>query len=282
MKRAIVAVLLSACGAAPHTAATRAEAPASVASSAAGKKQAMPLIFLGDIEVRSTLGDQLPAKLERDHPVTITLRPSRPDPAAWEEITKRTRASPAPSGTLTFEYKGYLESNDAATAAHRQASFVIDFDEASVQAVHAEAQRANETPSMPSLAAFVDKFIDQKDMQRSFDVASRVASHKEGDCTEHAVLLAALGRSFGYATRVVLGVAIVVVEKQVVAVGHAWVEYFQGKTWHLADAAMPAELAARYIPLEVMNDEGPAFARRMNDASGLFLLREIEIEDARQ
>ncbi|NBU87363.1 MAG: transglutaminase domain-containing protein, partial [Verrucomicrobia bacterium] len=38
-----------------------------------------------------------------------------------------------------------------------------------------------------------------------FATASEVARNKEGDCTEHSMLLAALGRALGIPTRVATG-----------------------------------------------------------------------------
>jgi hypothetical protein len=62
----------------------------------------------------------------------------------------------------------------------------------------------------PVLAArrierFVELYITKKDLNVGFASAEETAKSREGDCTEHAVLCAALGRAVGLPTRCVLG-----------------------------------------------------------------------------
>jgi transglutaminase-like putative cysteine protease len=116
---------------------------------------------------------------------------------------------------------------------------------------------------MNDLAEFVDSFIITKDLLREYDPASVVARRREGDCSEHAVLLAALGRSFGFATRVVHGVVIIDAIEHVAAEGHAWVEWSDGPVWLPADAALPAGLHPIYVPLQILKDESPAYGRHL-------------------
>lgn len=82
---------------------------------------------------------------------------------------------------------------------------------------------------------------------RGFDIASRVAESRAGDCTEHAVLLTALLRAHGVPARVVLGAAVVLSAKQLSAWGHAWTEYFDVKRWQRLDAALFQE---RQVPID--------------------------------
>ncbi|HEY6986366.1 MAG TPA: transglutaminase-like domain-containing protein, partial [Rhodanobacteraceae bacterium] len=60
---------------------------------------------------------------------------------------------------------------------------------------------------MRRLEAFVRGYITNKTLGVGYASALEVVHKPEGDCTEHAVLLAALGRSLGIATRVVDGLA---------------------------------------------------------------------------
>jgi transglutaminase-like putative cysteine protease len=53
--------------------------------------------------------------------------------------------------------------------------------------------------------AFVNRFIRKKNLSVGFATASEAARTREGDCTEHAVLLAALLRADGIPARVVSG-----------------------------------------------------------------------------
>ena len=84
-------------------------------------------------------------------------------------------------------------------------------------------------------AALTSEAIPDKSMGRAWDTASRVASHGAGDCTEHAVLLAALARSFEIPARVVVGTVILEHEGEWQAYRHAWTEIFDGARWQLAD-----------------------------------------------
>jgi len=70
--------------------------------------------------------------------------------------------------------------------------------------------------------------------------AAEVARSREGDCTEHAVLLAAMCRSVGLPARVVCGIVYVpsLGEKKDVFLPHAWVEAYVGKEWVCIDAAL--------------------------------------------
>ena len=146
----------------------------------------------------------------------------------------------------------------------RQSSWVIDFDEAAVQALVDKLDAASEQPATPaSLEYFVFEHIANKSYSRSFDLASRVAASGEGDCTEHAVLLAALARAHGFPARVVFGNLILDLDEGLFAFGHAWTEIYADDSWEIRDATMPDDDPAlqqvRYIPLGSLADEGPAY-----------------------
>jgi hypothetical protein len=93
---------------------------------------------------------------------------------------------------------------------------------------------------MQQLEGFVRRFIRTKDLSIGYASALEVARRPEGDCTEHAVLLAALGRALGIPTRVVDGVAYVdaYAGKQHVFVPHAWTQAFVDGHWQSFDAAL--------------------------------------------
>jgi transglutaminase-like putative cysteine protease len=106
-------------------------------------------------------------------------------------------------------------------------------------------------------------------------LASTVAARREGDCTEHAVLLAALVRARKIPARVVLGIALLEGPKAVLAVGHAWVEWHDGKQWLLADAALTADGLAKfagtdsirvnYLPVRIIEREDAGFTAGLVD-----------------
>ena len=93
---------------------------------------------------------------------------------------------------------------------------------------------------MQRLELFVHGFIRNKDLSVGYASALEVARKPEGDCTEHAVLLAALGRARGIPTRVVDGVVYVdhYGGQDHVFVPHAWVQAWVGGRWRSFDAAL--------------------------------------------
>lgn len=151
------------------------------------------------------------------------------------------------------------------TPADTDASFVIDFDQPSVAAVIEQVeQRFGGTPTPEELRQFAFAYITDKSYGRAYDIASRVAEKRAGDCTEHAFLLTALARASGYRARVVVGVLMVGSNSELQSLGHAWSEIHDGQAWRRMDAALPAERDAdrwlRYLPLMPLLEEGPGYA----------------------
>ena len=147
---------------------------------------------------------------------------------------------------------------------HRLNSWVVDFDEAAIQALVVQlAETDAEHPRPAQLENFVYEHVTNKSYSRSFDLASRVAETGEGDCTEHAVLLAALARAHGYASRIVLGNLILDLDEGLFAFGHAWTEIHTGDAWQIFDATRPEQglsgQQVRYIPLGSIENEGPGY-----------------------
>jgi transglutaminase-like putative cysteine protease len=177
-------------------------------------------------------------------------------------IARALRVPPPPAGASRLDYvlAGYPVAVTSLEQSWLEPSFVIDFDEPSVQALRTALQReAGEAPARAELLRFVAQTIDET-RPRGWDVASRVAALRQGDCTEHAVLTTALARSLGQPARVVLGVALVFVDGRYAAYGHAWSELLADGHWVVADAALAATAApVRYLPLAVLEQEGPGF-----------------------
>jgi hypothetical protein len=93
---------------------------------------------------------------------------------------------------------------------------------------------------MQRLEDFVRAFIRTKDLNVGYASALEVARKPEGDCTEHAVLLAALGRARGIPTRVVDGIVYVdnYAGREHVFVPHAWTQAYVDGRWQSFDAAL--------------------------------------------
>ncbi len=169
---------------------------------------------------------------------------------------------------VTISFGEGITRNGTPTPDHRMATFVIDFDESALTELVADLQaRYGERPSQPELTEFVFRHIANKTYLRSFDLASRVALSREGDCSEHAVLLTALARATGYPARVVLGVLLAQNDANAYAYGHAWTEIHDGRNWQIADATFAqtdaSDVRFRYLPLVSLDNEGPGYALDM-------------------
>lgn len=140
------------------------------------------------------------------------------------------------------------------------ATFVIDYDEPSVERLTTALLAQHPRPSLDDLTRFTDRAIPTK-ARRPYDLPSRVAERGVGDCTEHAVLLTALARSVGYPARVVSGIVLAWEDEAVGAFGHAWAEIHDGSAWRTADAALLGEETVRYLPLDILEDESPGYGR---------------------
>lgn len=90
------------------------------------------------------------------------------------------------------------------------------------------------------LRRFVSEFVRTKSLNVGFATASEVARTREGDCSEHGVLLAALGRLNGMPTRVAVGIAYVpVFGRQDDIFGyHLWTQFYLDDRWIDFDAAL--------------------------------------------
>ncbi|MBL8298611.1 MAG: transglutaminase domain-containing protein [Rhodanobacteraceae bacterium] len=93
---------------------------------------------------------------------------------------------------------------------------------------------------MRDLEAFVFGYIDKKGLNVGYASALETAKSRQGDCTEHALLLAALGRAHGIPTRIATGLAFVESfgEAERVFVPHAWVQAWIDGRWQSFDAAL--------------------------------------------
>lgn len=128
---------------------------------------------------------------------------------------------------------------------------------------------------MASLERLVNRHIDNKSLRIGYASAADAARLREGDCTEHAVLLAALARASGIPARVVTGFAWSgQFGAQASFVPHAWVAAWTDGQWRAWDAALPGRQQLR---LAMHADDGDPW-RFYNglDAIGQLRIRAVE------
>ena len=122
-----------------------------------------------------------------------------------------------------------------------KASVMISSDDPAVIELARSAVGTDKDPYVMAklLCRKVAEVIEDKDLGTAFATAAEVCRKKTGDCTEHGVLLAALGRVVGIPSRVVTGL-IYVSEfsgQQDVLGFHMWTQFWIAGQWIDFDAA---------------------------------------------
>lgn len=134
-----------------------------------------------------------------------------------------------------------------------QASAYLEVHSPEIKALARQAVDGEKNPvrAAQRIESFVRAYITKKDLNIGFASAEETAKSREGDCTEHAVLCAALGRAAGLPTRCVVGlgylppgdeepaVAATVDRKTGLFGFHMWAEAWIGPDeWVPMDAAL--------------------------------------------
>jgi len=138
----------------------------------------------------------------------------------------------------TNEAIGPSDSQARPTEADIGASQLVQSDDAQIIAMAKEAAGKERDPWQVALALeqYVHRSITEKNFSQALSSAADVARSKEGDCTEHAVLLAALARARGLPARVAIGL---VALRSGRAFGyHMWNEVFINGRWIPVDATL--------------------------------------------
>lgn len=135
---------------------------------------------------------------------------------------------------------------------------------------------------MLALQEFVRHFIRNKDLSVGYASALEVAKNPEGDCTEHAVLLAALGRALGIPTRVVDGLAYTdrYAGMDHVFVPHAWTQAWVDGHWQSFDSALPG-FDAGHIALSAGDGDPWRFFAGMDTLGRLRIDQIMPLPDAK-
>lgn len=141
---------------------------------------------------------------------------------------KSQSSSPKPQTPPLAEY---LESN-----------LMINTTDEKLIALAKEAAGGEKEPLQlaDKLRRFVTDYVTTKSLNIGFATASEVARTREGDCSEHGVLLAALGRINGIPARVAVGLAYVpIFGRQDDIFGyHMWTQFYIDGRWIDVDAAL--------------------------------------------
>ena len=144
----------------------------------------------------------------------------------------------APKG-VKFPYKGTDKEIIEATKPNR----FLQSDDAKVTelAKRAVGDTKDAGEAAKKIEAFVADYVEDFSLSVGYASAAEVAASRKGDCSEFAVLTAAMCRSVGIPAKVVVGVAYVddFMGKAGFG-GHAWTEAYIGNKWIGLDATFKA------------------------------------------
>ena len=119
-----------------------------------------------------------------------------------------------------------------------------------------------------NLERFVRDYIEHKNMASSMATAAEVAESKSGDCSEHAMLLAALARATGLPSRAAAGLVYTEPGEKSGFQFHMWAEIYVGE-WMPFDAALHGH-DATHITIVRSNLDKPGLLN-LNTGVGRFL-----------
>jgi transglutaminase-like putative cysteine protease len=161
-----------------------------------------------------------------------------------------------------------------------QSTRFLQADDEKVQA-HAEAATKGLTDAAVMARAmelYVRDKLTKKNFSTALASAGEVARNLEGDCTEHAVLLAAMLRAKKIPSRAAVG--LVYVESLQAFGGHMWTEARLGGKWVPLDATLGrGGIGATHIKLaDVLFEEDDAIAPLSSFSSLLTVLGKLSIE----
>jgi hypothetical protein len=144
------------------------------------------------------------------------------------------------------------------------------------------SDRKNTRKLMLALQEFVAGHIEKKNLEIGYASALEVLRDRAGDCTEHALLLAALGRSLDIPTRVVGGYAYAedYLDQANVFVPHAWTQAFVDGRWQSFDAALDG-FTAGHIAIEYGDGDPGKFFGGIHLHGNITIASVSKLQDAR-
>lgn len=190
----------------------------------------------------------------------------------------------------TFPYKG----NDPALLQATKPTRFLQSDRKEILdlARKAVGNAKNSAEAALRIESFVAEYIENRSLSIGYASAAEVAESRQGDCSEFAVLTAAMCRAVGIPAQVAVGVAYVEDFSGIQGFGgHAWAQAYvgadkqgQGGKWIGLDASFKGSdrggYDAGHIALATGNGD-PADFFNMATALGQFKIEKLEIQRAR-
>jgi hypothetical protein len=230
--------------------------------------------------------------IESKSAATYLLKPTKEAklsfPTTASQVVKRAEngsvalvVKPAkPSSGGSFPYKG----EDAELKKSLEPTAYLQSDNQAIQILALKATQGAKSAleGAKQIESFVADYIDEKNFSIGYATALEVADSKQGDCSEHAVLVAALCRASGIPSKVVCGIvdAESFAGKSDVFGPHAWAQAYVDDTWIGLDATKVATggFGVGHIALAVGNGD-PADMFAIANTLGYFKIEKITFKD---
>jgi hypothetical protein len=183
---------------------------------------------------------------------------------------------------IVIPYKG----NNADALKALEPSRYVESNEKIIQDLVKQAIGSTKDAAQAAMKieSFVASYISNKSLSVGYASAAEVAVSRQGDCTEHSVLTAALCRAAGIPARVVCGLAYVS-QWRTLRNGfgaHAWTLVYIGDKWYNIDAAFKGAGYNGYDPghiaLSIGNGNPEDFLDIVNTL-GQFKIDKIEVKN---
>jgi hypothetical protein len=190
------------------------------------------------------------------------------------------------SATLVVDLSSALEATkfDKVNPAYLAPSAICDGSDEAVLAIAHEAldplpEGATQKEQALALRTKVHAFIDEKNMSTAFASASQVARTKEGDCTEHAVLLCGVLRAADIPSRGVMGMVYVpnLGGPNGVFGWHMWSQALLDEAWVDLDATLKTPFSVGHIATVTTSLADEDFAAEMGGIITTIGNLEVEI-----
>jgi transglutaminase-like putative cysteine protease len=192
-------------------------------------------------------------------------------------LVVRPVAAPADA---TFPYKG---TDPALLEAIKPTRFLQSDRREIIELAREVVGRTRSTAeAIKRIESFVARHIDNKSLSVGYASAAEVLETRQGDCSEFAVLTAALCRAVGIPAQVVVGLAYVEDWAGLQGFGgHAWTQAYAGGRWVGLDAAFKSSERGGYdaghIALATGNGEPGEFLN-MASALGQFKIEKLRAQ----
>ncbi|MEO0512850.1 MAG: transglutaminase-like domain-containing protein [Planctomycetota bacterium] len=139
---------------------------------------------------------------------TYSLSKDDGSPVVVPSVAGQTFRTDAGRSLVDVSVGGTSLATDRDLSESMSASSAINHEDAAIIALVDRARPDADAPAAlraEAIRRFVHRYVETKSLGVAFASASEVAKTREGDCTEHAVLLAALLRADGIPARVASG-----------------------------------------------------------------------------